>query len=294
MDELFGKVDLFGKLKVSGSLGNVLAGLGAYLGKSFMLYQPSKCAASPDSLQIPNESISARTSDGASISGYVLYSDKPEKKTFPTVVFFHENAGTLVARLPYFKSYLEAMDVNLVVFGYRGYWKSAGHPSYAGVKKDAEAIMDKLLKDYTAKLNLENIFLHGKSLGAGVAAHIASLPQFKAKVKGIVLDTPFASLPKLVTGYVPHIESAADLIFENEKWDVEETTTKFEPSVKVLLIGCKDDEICSFEQQEIIHKKLKESSTNPVQFEVFEDGGHNEYCYVHQTRYLAMLKQFFN
>ena len=63
-----------------------------------------------------------------------------------------------------------ACNINILLFDYRGYGKSTGAPSEAGLYTDALAVHDYVRK--RNDLNQEKIFLFGRSLGGAVALHL--------------------------------------------------------------------------------------------------------------------------
>lgn len=291
--EAFSSLNFCVETKVGGSLGNVLLGLGAYLGKSFMIYQPMKETQSNfEPFGMTGSSFSTRTKDGVNIGGYI-FSESGVKETsaLPTVVYFHENAGTLGQRFQYFSDYVKRCKCNLICFGYRGYSKSTGHPSFEGIKKDAIAVFEHIWKEFSGRIDLGRIFLHGKSLGGGVSSFIASHPDWKDKFKGIVLDTCFKSLASLVCQIVPALKPVSKPIFENESWDVLENSLNFNPSLPVHVIGVVNDEICEYSHSVGLRDCLKESGRK-VTFEAFEVGGHNDYCYISPDRYYGTIDEF--
>lgn len=64
-----------------------------------------------------------------------------DSKAKDTVVFMHENAGNIGLRLDWFELAYHKLGVNIVSVAYRGYSRSTGSPSEAGMLKDAEAMV---------------------------------------------------------------------------------------------------------------------------------------------------------
>lgn len=291
--EIFAPVNMLMETKAAGSLGNLLGGLCAYMGKSFMLYQNTKETILKYQYPgVSGESISAKTSDNVSLSGHLFWPESAEnRKDLPTVIFFHENAGTIGQRLEYFGNYVIACHCNLIVFGYRGYSKSSGHPSSAGIKNDTEAILSKVFSTLGDKINLEKVVVHGKSLGGGAASYIVSQEQWKDRIRGVVLDSTFNSVGSLVSYYIPALQTSSDHIFANEKWDVVENATKFRENMPVLIIGVVNDEICPYQHSQTLHSTLK-SLDRPATLLTYEEGGHNDFCYTYRDQYLSDLRSF--
>lgn len=291
--EIFEPVNLVVQTKPVGSLGNVLLGIGAYLGKSFMIYQAMKeTTTNFAQFGMWGTTLTAKTSDGISLSGYLFGPPEEEgRNKLPCVIFFHENAGTVGQRFSYFAEYVTRCRVNLVVFGYRGYSKSPGHPSMGGLQKDGDAILEKVFKDLGAQVNLEKVIIHGKSLGGGVGSHAVSQDKWNGKVQGVILDTCFNSMSKLVTHTVPALGSVADEIFANEMWDVVEAAQKFNKNVPVLVIGAVNDEICPYEHSVNLYNAMINQGRK-THFETFDEGGHNDFTIINGQKYFNTIKTF--
>ena len=79
------------------------------------------------------------------------------------------------------------MNLNYLIFAYRGFNGNKGKPTEEGLYKDA----DNVIKWLKSKNVLEkNIVLYGESLGTAVAIHTAQSKNFS----GIILEAPFTSM----------------------------------------------------------------------------------------------------
>jgi fermentation-respiration switch protein FrsA (DUF1100 family) len=113
-----------------------------------------------------------------------------------TVVYFHNNRDTVESRLD-FASALRRRGYGVLLVEYRGYGVSRGSsPSEDGLYDDAEAALEMLAgRGVTA----DRVVLWGTSLGTGVAAEMAR----RGRGARLVLETPYTSIPDLVTDRVP-------------------------------------------------------------------------------------------
>ena len=66
----------------------------------------------------------------------------------------------------------QACHINILLFDYRGYGRSTGKPSEAGLYVDAQAVYDFVRQ--RQDLNQEKIFFFGRSLGGAVALHLGN------------------------------------------------------------------------------------------------------------------------
>lgn len=78
---------------------------------------------------------------------------------------------------------------------YRGYGRSAGHPSQAGIVRDMSVFYDRLVS--RPDVDRARIVMHGRSLGTGVACQLAAIRPTGA----LLLDSPFSSIAEFAAGY---------------------------------------------------------------------------------------------
>jgi fermentation-respiration switch protein FrsA (DUF1100 family) len=122
----------------------------------------------PSEHQIPYDDVFIKTSDKQMLHGWLML--QQSARSCPTIVFLHENAGNLGIRMEFFQLLYRQMGVNILAVAYRGYTKSSGSPSEEGMKLDAQAIYEYISK--CDKINKDQIFLLGRSLGGAVAVDL--------------------------------------------------------------------------------------------------------------------------
>ena len=183
--------------------------------------------------------------------------------------------GTVTAEKPllvYYGGNAEEVSVNLadldrfgagayLFMNYRGYGDSGGRPSQAALCRDAVHILDHVLR--REKIPREDVVLMGRSLGSGVAVHVAA----QRKVRGVILVTPFDSLTNVARHHYPIFPVRLLL-----KHPFDSRTLA--PAIRtpaLVLIGSRDEVIPN------------ESSVNlasawggPVETVVIEGAGHND------------------
>lgn len=105
-----------------------------------------------------------------------------------TVVLAHGNAGNLGSHFPAV-SWLPEHGYNVFAFDYRGYGRSEGTPTMAGVHRDLVAALD--AADRADELPRARLAVLGQSLGGAVAAvTIADLPEAEAPGALVVDSAP--------------------------------------------------------------------------------------------------------
>ena len=121
--------------------------------------------------------------DGTRLHGWWM----PYKRARGTVIYCHGNSGNITNRIGVFR-YLRRLKLNVFAFDYRGYGRSDGKPSEAGVFADARAAYGHI----TGAKNEDprRILLFGHSLGGAIAIDCAT----HCEVAGLVAQSTFTSL----------------------------------------------------------------------------------------------------
>lgn len=139
--------------------------------------------------------------DGAEINGMGIFQDKNEKKEFLEgnaqnqrwMIFFNGNMQLYENNLYDFQSTGKNLDVNMLVFNYRGVGDSKGYPwKTDDLIADGEACVKYLLSKGVPEAN---IYIDGFSLGGGVGTQVASLHE---KI-GLTNFCSFSSISKIAS-----------------------------------------------------------------------------------------------
>jgi uncharacterized protein len=112
------------------------------------------------------------------------------------VLYFHGNAGNL-SGWQFVAEDFTTSGYNILIIDYRGYGKSTGSISEPGFYSDAEAAYGFLVQE--KGFNPQDIIIYGRSIGTGVAVHLAT----RFPNKGLVLESAYTSLGALVDDKVP-------------------------------------------------------------------------------------------
>ncbi|MFN2353384.1 MAG: alpha/beta hydrolase [Desulfopila sp.] len=99
------------------------------------------------------------------------------------IFYYGGNAEDIYYAVEQFQQY---GDTAALFVNYRGYGASTGSPGQQEIFKDALAVFDEVTQRYRPK----KVFVMGRSLGSGVAGHVAS----RRPVDGAILITPFDSI----------------------------------------------------------------------------------------------------
>ena len=153
-----------------------------FLFQRSLLYYPV-----PHQEGIPREEVNFKN-DGLNLHGWVLNKGKSK-----ALVYFGGNSEAIQNNIVEFESMFKNYTVYLV--HYRGYGKSEGSPTEAGLFSDALSTYDTLDPQYQA------ISIMGRSLGSGVAVYLAS----RRKTEKLILLTPYDSIAEVAQVHYPFI-----------------------------------------------------------------------------------------
>jgi pimeloyl-ACP methyl ester carboxylesterase len=154
-----------------------------YFGQRSQIYFPVRESDPPGAA-----AIRLAMADGANLKIWVVPRPGPH-----ALVYFGGNAEDVAGNLPAFASAFPAHSLYLV--NYRGYGGSGGVPSESALLADAAALFDYLRPRHP------QISVMGRSLGSGVAVHLASVRD----VHRLVLVTPYDSLVNVASEHFRYL-----------------------------------------------------------------------------------------
>jgi pimeloyl-ACP methyl ester carboxylesterase len=129
-----------------------------------------------------------------------------ESEGATAIVYYGGNAEDVSASLPKFE---QAFPTHaLYLLHYRGYGGSEGEPSEANLLDDALALFD------YARRRHARVIVVGRSLGSGIAVHVASV----RRVARLVLVTPYDSMVGIASGQYPYFPVSLILRDRYESW----------------------------------------------------------------------------
>lgn len=209
----------------------------------------------PDAIGLAYENINLTTEDGIRLHAWFVPSPEPRG----VVLFFHGNAGNISHRLDSLEIFNE-LGFSTLIFDYRGYGESEGKVTEPGTYRDAEAAWRYLIEQ--RGFAASQIVLFGRSLGAAVAAYLASHRDPAA----LIMESGFVSVPELAARLYPWLPARKLARFRYAAGDYLKAV-----SCPVLIAHSRDDEIIPYEQA----LALFEHAAEPKQLLTFR-GGHND------------------
>ncbi len=175
---------------------HVLAVAGLVWGQHFLVYHPmSDVRHTPAEAGLAYEDVTLTTRDGERLAAWWIPATGASRGT---ILYIHGNAGNLGHRVR-IAAMLHTLGVDLLLFDFRGFGRSTGRPTERGTYLDAAAAWAHLTRE--RGVAPERIVIYGRSLGGPIAAHLAA----EVDAAGLVLDSTFESIPRLVQDTYPRV-----------------------------------------------------------------------------------------
>ncbi|MFN8285321.1 MAG: alpha/beta fold hydrolase [Chitinophagales bacterium] len=193
--------------------------------------------------------------NGDKING-ILYKRAGNKGV---VLYLHGNAGHLSSWQHMAPEILEHKK-DLLLIDYGGYGKSEGKFSEEGFYTDGKAAYNFLL---TEGYKPEDIIIYGRSIGTGIATQLATTQ----KTGGLILESPYCSIPALGREKMPFL--LPGLLLKYQFNNLEKA-----PGIKVpvLILHGTDDSLIPAEHG----KKLYAAFTTVKTLVLIPGGHHND------------------
>ncbi|GAA5860091.1 hypothetical protein JCM8547_009175 [Rhodosporidiobolus lusitaniae] len=239
----------------------------------------------PDEFGItPFEEVDLTAPDGVRIKAFLMpYQAAGVKmEDRPTVLLLHANAGNVGHRLPIAKVFWEKMRCNVLALSYRGYGHSEGSPTEKGLKLDSQTALDFLLSH--PRLDKTPIFPYGQSIGGAVAIHLAS--QNATRLKGLIIENTFLSLPDLIPHIMPYLTPFLPYLL-HQIWPSKDAIAKLPEDFPVLFLAGQRDELVEPGQMKGLFERCR---SRRKEWKSFEYGTHNDTCI--QPHYFAHIARF--
>lgn len=159
----------------------------------------------PYSFDTPFEEQNFEMEDGAVINALHFKADSSKG----IIYYHHGNAGNLV-RWGVIAAYFVQFGYDVLIYDYRGYGKSSGERSEKTLHQDAQHIYNELKKKWTD----QEIIIYGRSLGSGMACHLAA----HNNAKMLILETPFYSMQSMANWRFPFLPNTLLIKYDMLNW----------------------------------------------------------------------------
>jgi hypothetical protein len=213
------------------------------------------------------------TADGVRLNGWFV----PHRDARATLVWFHGNAGNISHRVENLKLLHDKVKINVFIFDYRGYGRSAGSASEEGTYRDGTAALDFVRQ--RLGVDATNLIIFGRSLGAAVAAEMA----LRFACRGLILESPFTSIRDMAKTVFP-VWPIGPLL--HTRFDVLEKISKVK--VPLLVLHGDRDGLVPYEQGQ----KVFAAARAPKEFYTIRGATHNDTYLVGGDAYFERLRGF--
>lgn len=126
---------------------------------------------------------------GITLHGWFIPAHVHQPDQAPTVIHFHGNAYNIARHLE-LVSWLPVRGYNLLMFDYRGYGRSEGSPSRAGLREDGLSVLAWARSQ--PFIDAQNLIVLGQSLGGAVSMDVLAQAELDG-IRALVLDATFPS-----------------------------------------------------------------------------------------------------
>ena len=222
-----------------------------------------------------------RTSDGLKLHGWYC---APQKNingslapiaTDTVLMWLHGNGGNISDRYDMIRMLIQ-IPINIFIFDYRGYGRSEGTPSEAGIYLDARAAWEYLTRERS--LRPEQIVILGKSLGGAPAIELAT----HVRPAGLIVQSSFTSIAEMAAAVLPFYPRFL-------------IRTRMDSLSRIRSIQCPKlfvhspaDEIVPYR----LGRALYEAASQPKQFYEVANAPHNETYLIGGQDYVKALGEF--
>jgi hypothetical protein len=238
----------------------------------FMYFPVKGLGAEPADFGLEGEDVEFTSPDGTNLHGW--YFSRPGSRA--VLVFLHGNAGNISHRLATVRQLLRA-PVDIFLFDYRGYGRSAGEARGEGPLLDAGAALEAVRS--RPGTSGKKIVLLGESIGGAMAFVLAG----REKVDGVITLSAFTST-RGVARSMPLYWVFSFIL--PDRYNALEAVARSE--APVLVIHGEDDEIIPFSHGERLYAAAGEGRDS---FWV-EKGMHNDLFAVAGMEIVDRITQF--
>ncbi|MFQ5350437.1 MAG: alpha/beta hydrolase, partial [Thermoanaerobaculia bacterium] len=199
----------------------------------------------------------------------------PHRRALGTVLYCHGSSGSIGHRVEVLAA-LQQLRTNLFAFDYRGYGRSTGQPSEAGLFQDARAAWDHLVEQL--EVAPEEIILFGHSLGGAVAIDCA----LDRAAAGLVVESSFTQVRDMARASYP---GPVHLVARNQFRSIHKVGRLNLP--KLFIHGGSDERV-----PPALGRHLYEAAAEPKELYLVPGAGHNDVHRHGGLRYLRRISRF--
>lgn len=224
-------LDLILYLLAAVAAAYLLASLRLYVVQTKQIYKPLReIVTTPAAHGLAYEEVWFEAADGMKLNGWYV----PRADARFLLMFFHGNTRNIAHCMDSVLLF-HRLGFSVFLFDYRGYGRSEGMPDERGIYRDAEAAWQYLASHKGARL--ESTLMLGRSLGAAIAAWLATQHQPRA----LVIESTFTSLPDIAAETYPYLPAR---LLARDRYPVAEHLIQIH--CPLLIVHSRKDEIVPY------------------------------------------------
>ena len=245
------------------------------LDQHFLYFPTSELIGSPAVYGLDYEDVYFETSDGRRLHGWFVPGESDV-----TLLWHHGNGGNIGYRLPDIDLFHRELGVNILIYDYRGYGRSAGTPSEEGLYRDAEAALRHLQS--RDDVDPAKIVYFGRSLGVAIATELAT----RHRPYGLILESGFPSIAYMSEIVRPWLPACFVHRIISARYDSAGKIGSLD--VPVLIVHGDADETVPIRAGQA----LFDAATEPKSFYVVEGANHDNISEVGGRAHIERLRQY--
>jgi fermentation-respiration switch protein FrsA (DUF1100 family) len=239
--------------------------------KGIVFFPDPHLISTPQDFGLEYEEVWFEAEDGVKLHGWWV-----PKPGAPVFLWFHGNAGNISHRLENIKLLVEEVGVQVFIFDYREYGRSAGNISREGTFKDGAAAYRYLTE--TRGIPGPDIILFGRSLGTALATDTA----LKGRSRALILESAFTNSQEMAKLYAP-------FLFDwRPKVPYDNLGRIGKVAAPVLIIHGTDDEIIPVDMA----RRVFAAASEPKELYLIDGAHHNDTYLVGGPGYVKRLQAF--
>jgi uncharacterized protein len=240
---------------------------------SLLFFPARKMLATPAQAELVFDDLAIATDDGARLHGWWVPACAGSVPAH--LLFCHGNAGNVGDRVMHV-ALLSAAGLDVLLFDYRGYGRSAGRPSELGTYRDARAARSALMA--RPDVDPDRVVYLGESLGGAVALELA----LEHPPAGLVLVSTFTSVRDMARRHYPMLPPVLVPDAYPSLRRVRELRAPL-----LVLHGDRDEIV------PLLHAEaLFEAAPDPKQLHIIEGVGHNDLVTLAGDEWAAAIARF--
>jgi hypothetical protein len=239
--------------------------------KNIVFFPDPELVGTPADWGMPYEEVFFPAEDGVMLHGWWV-----PREGAPTLLWYHGNGGNISHRLENMKFLWDLAGVQIFIFDYREYGRSAGRISREGTYKDAAAAWGYLT--VTRKIPGTDIINFGRSLGTALATDMT----VKEACRCLILESPFTNSKEMARLFAPFMFDWRPKVPYDNLGKVGYV------KVPVMVVHGDQDEIIPVD----MGRRVYEAAPEPKELYIIPGAHHNDTYLVGGKTYFERLKNF--